>query len=229
MIEPTPLSAQVHRRLLAEIVGGQRPSGTVLRETRLAAELNVSRTPVREALRQLMADGLVELQTNHSAIVRSLSVVQLNNVCQVRQALEGMAAELACGHLTDDDFARLDALAAICRRSPTEGHYHRFDVELHRTIAERTGNPLLARDIARYHDLVQLIREQVGDQGNALQIAFEQHLAVIEALKKNRPSAARQAMVEHVRTSHDAAIRHVTNQANASPTKRNRVARKVGA
>ncbi|MBS0208980.1 MAG: GntR family transcriptional regulator [Planctomycetes bacterium] len=228
MIEPTPLSAQVHRQLLAEIVGGKRTSGTVLRETTLAAELNVSRTPVREALRQLMADGLVELQTNHSAIVRSLNATQLTHVCQVREALEGMATELACRRMTDDDFAMLDDMAAACRERKTEAAYHRFDRELHRTIAERTDNPLLARDIGRYHDLVQLMREKIGDLGNALLNAFEEHLQILQAIRAGDAAAARQAMVDHIRLSCQAQIRHLT-EAKQAPATPKRAARKVSA
>jgi DNA-binding GntR family transcriptional regulator len=218
MIEASPLYVLVHRRLLAEIVGGRRPSGSVLRETELADELKVSRTPIREALRQLVADGLVELQANHSAVVRSLSAGQLRHVYQVREALEGMAAELACGHVRDDDFARLTELAeTVDPRAPAPCEsFHDFDRELHRIVAARSGNPLLAREINRLHDLVQLVRDRVGNRQGALMTAFDQHLAIIDALRRNDPTAARQAMVDHIRTSCEMAVRCAADSAVAS-------------
>jgi DNA-binding GntR family transcriptional regulator len=204
MIEAVPLSSQVHRRLLEEILSGRRPSGSVLRETELASELNVSRTPIREALRRLRADGLVELQANRSAIVRSLTAEQIVHVYQVREALEGMAAELACPRLRAADFARLDKLAEAAgrARSPLDvAPFHRFDAELHRLIAERSGNPVLAREITRFHDLVQLVRDRVGNLDDCLLAAYDEHLAIIEALRSGNALAARQAMIEHIRHS----------------------------
>jgi DNA-binding GntR family transcriptional regulator len=212
-IEPNTLSQQVHRNLLGEIVAGRRPSGTVLRETDLAAELNVSRTPIREALRRLAADGLVEIHANKSAIVRSLSAEQITNVYQVREALEGMAAQLAAGRLSPDELARLDRLAQGVEAAGEERGEsyreacHRLDVELHRLIAARSANPVLAREIERFHDLVQLMRDRIGGEEGALALAHRQHLAILAALAAGDGGLARARMVEHIRASSEVAVR----------------------
>jgi len=212
-IEANTLSQQVHRNLLVEIVAGRRPSGTILRETELASELKVSRTPIREALRQLAADGLVEIHANRSAIVRSLSVEQITHVYQIREALEGMAAELAAGQLSAEELSRLDKLAKGVGDARKRGYReacHKLDVELHRLIAARAGNPLLAREIERFHVLVQLMRDRIGDEEGALALAHQEHLAILSAIKTSNGVKARVAMVEHIRSSCEVALRCVS-------------------
>jgi DNA-binding GntR family transcriptional regulator len=210
MIQAVQLSDQVHKQLLGEILGGHLAPGTVLSEVELAARLGVSRTPVREGLRRLADHGLIEIRANRSAVVCRLGTERLRQVYQIREALEGMAAELACAAVSDDDFRRLDRLVASvtdpddprCRAA-----CHRLDVELHRLVALRSGNPLLAKEIEKFHDLVQLVRECVAEQPGNLALAFRQHRDIIRSLRSRNSGRARQAMVEHIRDSCDVAIR----------------------
>jgi DNA-binding GntR family transcriptional regulator len=215
MVEVSKLYHQVYKHVLGEIMAGRLPPGQTLRETDLAALLKVSRTPIREALRKLAADGLVELRPNRSAVVRRLGSEQLAHIYQVREALEGMACELACGRLTTDDLARLDALAAGVR--PQEpATYHTFDVELHRLLAARSGNPVLAREIAKFHDLVQLVRARTASLPDTLELAHQQHLAIVIALKAGAATTARQAMIDHIRSSREVAVQNAVASAAAS-------------
>jgi len=210
MIEVNQLYHQVYQHLVNEILAGRLPPGCTLRETVLAAQLKVSRTPIREALRKLAAYGLVEMSPNRSAIVRRLGAEQLGHIYQIREALEGMATELACGNLTDDDFTQLDRLAATIHDEKQPGYKtacHKFDVELHRLIASRAGNPVLAQEIEKFHDLVQLVRERTASYTETMALAYRQHLGIIAALKAGDGDAARQAMIEHIRSSCEVAVR----------------------
>src|SRR4029078_7542959 len=96
------------RELQAEIVTGRIPPGARLRQEDLAARFGVSRTPIREALRQLQAIGLVEQLGHRGALVRSFSPDEARNIFLVRAELEGRAAERAAGRLTTYDNADLD-------------------------------------------------------------------------------------------------------------------------
>lgn len=210
MIQPNKLSDQVYKQLLRDVLSGRLPSGTVLREVELAGQLGVSRTPVREALGRLAGHGLAEIRANRSAVVRHLGDEQLRHIYQVREALEGMAAELACPRLTAGDFARLDQLAAAIPDDDATGSAdacHRFDVELHRLLAHRSGNPVLAGEIEKLHDLVQLVRNQVAAQDGALALALRQHREIVAALRARKPVQARKAMIEHIRSSCAEAVR----------------------
>jgi DNA-binding GntR family transcriptional regulator len=211
-----PLVERVYEELLVRILAGQLTPGTPLREVELAVQLGVSRTPLREAISRLAEYGVVETRPNRSAVVRRLTWADPGHIHQMREALEGMAAELACGRLTPADFARLDALAEAARDPDGPDFFAAFDahdVALHRLIAARAGNPLMAREILRLQNLTLLIEHQlesdlIGDQriGDAdrrhtKQIAWGQHVRIVEALRAGDPAVSRRAMVEHLRAS----------------------------
>lgn len=188
----TSLATQVYDHLLRKIATGDYQPGHLLRESELSEELGVSRTPVREALLRLIEYGMVE-GTGRSAQVRRMSTSDVVHLFQVRRALELEAVRLACGKLTSDDFARL---AAADPGEPTDdpefAHAcQRFDFELHRTIAERSGNPLLALKIRKLHDRVQLVCRPTVER-------LIEHRVIIEALRAEDCRASRRAMARHL-------------------------------
>ncbi len=225
-LEVQSLGDRVVHQLLDHLLSGQITPGSRLREVELAARLGVSRTPVREALARLARDGLVELLPNRGAIVRQLGADELRHIYQLREALEGLAAELACERCTPDDLARLQALfdATAARDANFAAACRRVDQELHRLIAARSGNPVLAQEIRRFHDLVQLVRERVDDVSGALDQALAEHRAILTALERRRPAEARAAMTAHIRRALEVAMRHAleTSQPEAKPKRSGR-------
>ncbi|WP_165069683.1 GntR family transcriptional regulator [Paludisphaera rhizosphaerae] len=216
MLQPRKLADQVYDHLLRMILAGELEPGSPLQETDLAARLGVSRTPVREALGRLSEFGVVVTRANHTAVVRPLGAEELVHFHQVREALEGMAAELACGKLTAEDFARLESLAEAARDPKRAGYldaFNEFDRELHAIVAERSGNPVLAREIGKLHRLTMIVHEQLEpilirggrygpeDQVRLRQAGFEQHCAIVALLRDGSPAACRQAMIDHIRYS----------------------------
>jgi DNA-binding GntR family transcriptional regulator len=198
------------------ILSGELEPGSPLQETDLAARLGVSRTPIREALGRLSEFGVVVTRANHTAVVRPLGAEELVHFHQVREALEGMAAELACGKLTAEDFAGLDALAEAASDSERPGYldaFNDFDRELHAIVAERSGNPVLAREIGKLHRLTMIVHEQLEpiliqggrygpkDQVRLRQAGFEQHCGIVALLRDGSAAACRQAMIDHIRYS----------------------------
>jgi DNA-binding GntR family transcriptional regulator len=134
----------------------------------------------------------------------------------MREALEGMAAELACGRITANDFGRLDELAEAARDPQGPDFFTAFDAHdlaLHRLIARRAGNPLMEREIRRLQDLTLLIEHQLelvligehriedADRRHMKQIAFSQHATIVEALRVGDAAGSRRAMVDHLRAS----------------------------
>ena len=139
------------------------------------------------------------MRANHSAVVRLLDPDRLREVYQIREALEGLAAELACGSFTGEDFAEHLASAVGDPNDPTcRDAAEAFDQELHRLIAQRSGNGLLAREIDKFHILVQLMRMCCRATG-ALALAFRQHLEIIEAPRTRNAAALGELMIEHIR------------------------------
>jgi DNA-binding GntR family transcriptional regulator len=182
MIERRTLSDEVYQHLLREILSGRLSSGVALQEHALALSLSVPRSAVREAVWRLMAHGVVESR-GKLTVVRRFGSQQVRQIFQVREALEGLATELACGRMTRDDFTRLERLLSDVPPRGATHHQescHRLDLELHGLIALRCGNPLLRLEIERLQGLVQLIRFRVGDGHGALEAALRAHLRIIE-------------------------------------------------
>jgi DNA-binding GntR family transcriptional regulator len=211
-----PLVQRVYEIVLRKILSGELPPGIPLREVELSQQIGVSRTPVREAIGRLTEYGVVQTRPNRSAVVRRLTWADPGHIHQMREALEGLAAELACGRLSASDFARLDALAEAVRDKEAPDFlaaFDEYDLTLHRLIATRAGNPLMAREIRRLQDLTLLIEHQaesnlLGDHRleetdirHMRQVASGQHMAITEALRAGEAAGSRRAMVEHIRTS----------------------------
>jgi DNA-binding GntR family transcriptional regulator len=219
MIERRTLSDQVHQHLLQEILCGRIAPGQPLVEPALALKWSVPRSAVREALWRLMSQGVAEAR-GRNIVVRAFGAPQVRQVFQIREALEGLAAELACGRLTNEDFERMERLLTDIPPRNAPHHQeacHRLDLELHGLIAARCGNPILRKQIEGLNDLVQLVRFRVGEGHGALEAALRAHLRIIEALQEGNPAAAKLRMVEHIRESADAAARWAVGEGVSVP------------
>lgn len=210
---------QIAATLHARVLRGEIPSGARLRQEVLAGEFDVSRTPVREALRKLQADGIVELVPHRGAVVRRPTAREIREAYEVRAELEGFAAELAAERIQERQLERLDDAAALFRRSIDELHAHRRsggeearhaiedwtdanDV-FHQAVLDAAGNDRLRRTLADLHrtiprDLTSIV---LGENSRLLEENVEQHGAILAAIQQLDPPAARRAMVEHVRSA----------------------------
>jgi DNA-binding GntR family transcriptional regulator len=195
------LAANVYQRLLEAILSGALPGGEELNEVILARQLEVSRTPVHEALRRLAADGLVEALPNGKSRVVTFTSENVVALYEMRKILEGTAVEWAATRLEPERLTRLrqeaDTLAAAPLGEAWPEQAISFDLHFHDVIAEASGNEFLCKDILRHRRLVQGFCRLTGTREN-LRTAFEEHIRILEALEARDGAAARQAMVGHI-------------------------------
>ncbi len=203
MITVRKLSDQVHDLLLRQILEGWRAPGSSLREVDLAEDLDVSRTPIREAISRLRAEGFVEARPNRAATVRLLDGAQVRQIFQVREALETWAVARACTRMDEADLEHLRAVTAGIAEAGTEAprELWQLDRQFHTTIAERTGSPLLTEEIERYIDLAGLVGSCARYEEGDAEAAKSQHRRVLSALRAREPEAAREAMADHVHSA----------------------------
>ncbi|MCI0462579.1 MAG: GntR family transcriptional regulator [Gemmataceae bacterium] len=197
------LADQAYEYLLRQISTGAYPPGTPLREAELVAHLGFSRTPIRDALLRLMEYGLLEM-AGRSPHVRRLSREDVIHIYQVRRVLEPEAVKRACGRLTAADFAHLEALVPPPggEETPTyEAACYRLDIELHRLIVDRAGNPILAREIRKLHDRGQLIHKPAAFRRGWLAEEVRQHVQIIAALKTGDWRSSCKTLLDHLRSS----------------------------
>lgn len=150
-IERHSLHATLTTRLRSLIADGVLPPGSKIIEKELCESFDVSRTPLREAIRALAAEGLVVLTPNRGASVATVSQAQILESFELMGALEGLAGELAAGRITDADLAEVGALHAMmvdCYKAGDLDGYYRHNRAIHDAIFDATGNALLC-DVRR--------------------------------------------------------------------------------
>lgn len=191
----------VYGSLLEAIVGGSLPSGTILSEVSVAQQMEVSRTPVHDALRQLSQDGLVERQNGRRARVSQFTRDDIYEIFEMRKYLEGPAAQLAAGRMDQRQLVPLregaEQLAAVRGRADWVTRWTDYDELFHSTIADASGNKRLARDIHRYR-LLHRGFNRMSTDAESLQQALAEHLTILKWLEAREGDKARKAMVDHI-------------------------------
>lgn len=205
------LRHEVVRRLLLEIFRGHLPAGTRLVTLKLSKQLGVSATPLREALVELEAIGMVELSHNRGAVATAFGPDEMRGIYQVRRVLESEAARCACGRIDPDLVAAfLKEMREYGKRPSKSAAWIRavmaFDARFHAAIAAACGSPRLAREIERYALLMQTISEAIGNRHHSKEDGIREHIEVLEALRAGDPDRCERAMARHIEATGKRAI-----------------------
>jgi DNA-binding GntR family transcriptional regulator len=180
------------------VISGQLPAGTRIDQDALAAEFSVSRMPVREALRQLGAEGFVTIVPHRGAIVTALSPAEVEEIYEIRAALEGVAARHASHALTADDLDRLRKVLAAMRNEKQIDTWVALNAEFHNAINQASMRPRLLELIQRFREQSQpYIRLYVQRLHKSAQ-ARKEHRAILEALADRDADRAEAAVRSHL-------------------------------
>ena len=196
----------VVRGLLAGLLKGEWIGGARLTEAEAVEKFGVSRTPAREALLELQGLGLVELRRNCGAVFLPFGPEELREIYDVRSLLEVEAARLAAGRIGQGELEALTAAFTHIRESGGIDSGWKHDRALHRMIAEASGNHRLSSEISRYGEVIQAVREIVGEQDYGIhETTADEHLAILQAIGQNDASSAAAAMKLHLDQASDSA------------------------
>lgn len=214
-IVPTGLADEIAFRLQAAILDGEYPPGSHLQQDELCTRFGVSRTPVREALRKLQAQHLVDLVPNKGATVRTPSRSELSDVYLLRAELEGFAAQLAAERIGPAGLAALDdaqsamdkAVALLEARALGQDEEASFNTRItvanetfHAIIHETSGSPRLRQyllDLQHFFPKDYVWRAiRSGNVSRTLGV--DEHRRIRAALERQDGAAARQAMSDHI-------------------------------
>jgi DNA-binding GntR family transcriptional regulator len=206
------------QRLRALIVEGGIAPGQKLNERELAQRLQVSRTPLREALKLLTAEGLVEHQPNRGAIAVQLSAADLAHAFEVMAALEGLSGELACMRIGQAEVAELQALnyemrAHHARRDLSA--YYRVNAQIHRAINRAARNPVLTEIYDRLNARLQAFRFRSNFDAEKWDAAVREHEAMIDALIARDGARLRRVLIEHLQHKRDVVLAQIGQPAAA--------------
>ncbi len=199
--EDQSLHDEILTRLRDHIVEGNIPDGGRVPERQLCEMLGISRTPLREALKVLASEGLVELLPNRGARVRQLSEHDLGELFDVMGGLEGLAGRLACENITDAEIAEIERL-----------HYEMYGFYLH-------------RDMHGYFRVNQLIHRKIVEASRNAALksrerwaeAMREHETILEALRRRAGSELSDILFLHLRNKRTAAVEHLKADSVAAP------------
>jgi DNA-binding GntR family transcriptional regulator len=208
---------RIRRELENAIVDGRYPPGSRLDPESLAEQFDCSRTPIREALQQLEASGLVRVLPKRGTYVSEWSAGELAERFEVMAEVEAACARLAARRITDAELAEFEAVHAACGELAEAGDvdaYYLRNSDFHHCIYQATHNAFLTQEASRLHAMLQPYRRMQLQVRNRMTRSFAEHDAVVAAIRAGDPEAAAEAMRDHVVVQGDrfhdllAAMRH---------------------
>ena len=208
-IPRTALHDQVAHRLRQMLVEGRIAPGAKLNERELSEVLNVSRTPLREAIKMLAAEGLVELLPNRGAIAVELTEQDVRDTFEVMAGLEAQSGELAAQRITDAELDEIRAMhfemmAAWTRRDLS--NYYRLNAQIHSAINNAAKNPVLTATYRQVNARLQALRFRSNQDEDKWKRAVGEHEKMVTALAARDPAAMRQVLVDHLNHKRDVVI-----------------------
>lgn len=200
-----PALHQLHDEIVAKLrdrmIHGELAPNTKLNERVLCGELGVSRTPLREALKALASEGLVELLPNRGAVVAPLDAAGVREIFVVMGALEALAGELACRNATDADIDEIRSLhyqmIAHYKRGERE-EYFRHNQLIHMRLVESGGNSALAQTYRTLNVHVRRARYMANLSHERWEQAVDEHEAILDALAKRAAPLLKTLLHDHL-------------------------------
>ncbi len=196
------LGEYVYQELLRAIREGKYHPGERIRESVVTKELQVSRTPVREALRRLQSEGRLNFEPQRGAVVAELDSQEVAELYALRQQLEGVAARFAAQHASESEVAAMEFILGKCLEAKDNPREHnQLNWELHHTIYRSAHNRFLMKAFAAISDSMALLRGVKYIPEGRPQMLHEEHSRIIEEIKNRNPDAADQAAQAHIRNA----------------------------
>lgn len=197
---PVSLADQVFERLENDILSGAYPRGTVLTEVKLCEALGVSRTPVREALRRLEQEHIVETRSK-GILVLGISFDDARIIYSIREHIEGLAAAECAKHITEDELSELREITELQEFFTAKQESERIkelDSRFHSAIYRFTGSAVYYDALEPLHKKIQKFRRANVEQHGRAEQSTAEHRRIYSAIAAHDPAEAEKAMREHI-------------------------------
>ena len=218
LVRPKSLTELAHDSIRQLIVGGQLAMGEQLSEAMLAAQLGISKTPVREALLRLRVDGLIEIQPQRGTFVFSLTPRQVEEICAFREVIEVSAVKLAIeGHrpgLAKALQANVREMT-LARKTADWKAIRQLDEAFHEAIVEHCDNAYLKQAHQLIASKIGALRARLPEHDEQVDHCQQNHAAIVDLLRAGRVNATQRALALHIRDTL-ASYRGASNAADAA-------------
>ncbi len=198
------LRGRVFQSMKENIINGVYKEGEELRENTIAKELGVSRTPVREALRQLELEGLVRITPNKGACVTGITGKDVKDIYAVRSMLEGLCARWATEHITDAQLEELEEIILLSefhvnrdKKEPTQA-VTELDGKFHEVLYEASNSRILKHVLSDFHKYVRMARKASVAKQERAEKSIEEHKLILQAIKDKDADLAESLANAHI-------------------------------
>ena len=205
------LRGRVFNRLREDILSGKYQDYEELKEVAIGEELGVSRTPVREAFRQLELEGLIQIVPNKGAYVTGITAKDVKDIYMIRSSLEGMCARLATENITDEQLEELEENVYLASFHASKGHMEQMtelDNRFHHILYEACDSKMLEKLLQDFHQYVMRIRKKTLSTKERGIASNEEHRQIMEAIKEKNPDKAQQLATMHMHNAYDNMVKN---------------------
>ena len=205
------LRGRVFSKIREDILSGKYKEHEELREVAIGEELGVSRTPVREAFRQLELEGLIQIVPNKGAYVTGITAKDVGDIYMIRSKLEGLCARWATDHITEDQLEELEENVYLADFHAQKGHLDQMaelDNRFHQILYDSCDSKQLARLLEDFHEYVLRVRRKTLANGGRGKVSNDEHRQIMEAIKAKDKDRAESLANEHIVNAYDNMVKN---------------------
>ncbi len=198
------LSDRVFNTLRDDILSGKYMVNEDLKEMVLASRLGVSRTPIREALRQLELEGLIEIVPNKGATVIGIDQDDIRDIFTMRSMLEGLCAAKAVHNVTEEILAEMEEVVDLSEYHVNKGKYEHvleLDNRFHKLLYEASGSKMLKKTLSDFHQYLKKVRKETLSAPERAGNSNVEHRKILNALKEKNDKEAEKLANLHIRNT----------------------------
>ena len=195
------LRGRVFNRIREDILSGRYTENDELKEIAIGEELGVSRTPVREAFRQLELEGLIQIVPNKGAYVTGITMDDVKDIYMIRSKLEGLCARRACDHITEAQMEEMEENVYLAKFHAEKGHFDQMfalDNRFHELLYESCNSKMLEHLLKDYHQYVKRVRSKTLSTIERSVASNAEHQGIMEAIKNKDGDLAEKLATLHV-------------------------------
>lgn len=206
--ESKPLREKIADRIRADIIKGYYKDGERLVEPKLAETLGISRTPIREALRQLEGEGFIDIVPRKGAVVKELTLKDINDLYAIKANLEGLAARQATGHISDKDIERLKGINEKFYQISSKNknvieEYLKYNIDFHDIFIKASNNKKLIETLEGLSKNFQRFKSILVTKAERTEEAFSEHNEIIRSFEARDAELAEKAVRLHIESGWD--------------------------
>ena len=210
------LRGRVFHRLREDILSGKYKEGDELKEVAIGEELGVSRTPVREAFRQLELEGLIQIIPNKGAYVTGITEKDVKDIYMIRSLLEGLCASWACEHITKEQMEEMEENIYLSKFHAQKGHLEQLaelDNRFHEILYEACNSKILEHQLRDFHEYVLRVRKKTLSNVNRGPKSNEEHEQIMEAIKAHDADKAQKLANMHIINAYENMVKSGLHEA----------------